>query len=75
MTRSKLDLAKTLLKLKGDETTDPASIVKDMSLRRLCHEIQKLEDEQEQTPPPPPAPPKKKRNILSWILDSSDDEA
>lgn len=46
MTRSKLELATILVKLRGDDS-DPAEVAKDMSLLKLCYEIQKIEEEKE----------------------------
>ena len=107
MTRSKLDLATILVKLRGDNS-DPEVLAKEMTLMKLCHEIQKLEEEREKdeavqpaqiqdVPSPEPAEPltkkeeemveeikapleantnsKKEKHILSWLLDSSDDES
>ena len=105
MTRSKLDLATILSKLRGDGS-DPEVLAKDLTLMKLCHEIQKIEEEREQDEAAqpaqiqeeekPPAEPltkkeekmieeikapaeantkeKKNKHILSWLLDSSDDE-
>jgi hypothetical protein len=46
MTRSKLELATILVKLRGDDS-DPAVVAKEMSLLKLCYEIQKIEEEKE----------------------------
>ena len=46
MTRSKLELATILVKLRGDDS-DPALVAKEMSLLKLCYEIQKIEEEKE----------------------------
>ena len=104
MTRSKLDLATILVKLRGDDS-DPAVLAKELTLMKLCHEIQKLEEEREAAEPaqiqdvPTPEQPaepltkkeeqmieeikapvkantkaKKKKHILSWLLDSSDED-
>lgn len=103
MTRSKLDLATILAKLRGDGS-DPEILAKELTLMKLCHEIQKIEEEREAQPAQiqeeeevkPPAEPltkkeekmieeikapaeantkeKKNKHILSWLLDSSDDE-
>ena len=105
MTRSKLDLATILAKLRGDGS-DPEVLAKELTLMKLCHEIQKIEEEREQDEAAqpaqiqeevkPPAEPltkkeekmieeikapaeantkeKKNKHILSWLLDSSDDE-
>ena len=47
MTRSKLELATILVKLRGDDKEDPAKLAKEMSLLKLCYEIQKIEEEKE----------------------------
>ena len=106
MTRSKLDLATILVKLRGDGS-DPEVLAKELTLMKLCHAIQKIEEEREQDeaakeePAPEeakeePAEPltkkeeemikeikapieadtkaKKEKHILSWLLDSSDEE-
>jgi hypothetical protein len=46
MTRSKLELATILAKLRGDDS-DPDKLAKEMSLLKLCYEIQKVEEEKE----------------------------
>jgi hypothetical protein len=88
MTRSKLDLATILAKLRGDGS-DPVILAKDMTLMKLCHEIQKIEEaaeepltkEEEKMVEEIKAPieantnSKKEKHILSWLLDSSDDES
>ena len=48
MTRSKLDLATILVKLRGDDSSDPAELAKEMSLLKLCYEIQKIEEAKEE---------------------------
>ena len=104
MTRSKLDLATILVKLRGDNS-DPEVLAKELTLMKLCHEIQKLEEERElaaekadapEEPEAEPAEPltkkeeqmieeikapveantkeKKNKHILSWLLDSSDED-
>ena len=102
MTRSKLDLATILVKLRGD-SSDPEVLAKELTLMKLCHEIQKLEEERElaaeaETPEESAEPEaeltkkeekmveeikapeeantkaKKKKHILSWLLDSSDED-
>lgn len=59
MTRSKLELAIILAKLRGDDS-DPEQLAKEMSLMKLCYEIQKVEEEREvppvETPSASPAP-------------------
>ena len=47
MTRSKLDLATILVKLKGSDE-DPVQVAKEMSLMKLCYEIQKVEEGREE---------------------------
>jgi HD superfamily phosphodiesterase len=60
MTRSKVELATILVKLKGDITDEKKiekevkKIANEMSLMKLCYEIQKVEEEREA--PPPEAP-------------------
>jgi fructose-1,6-bisphosphatase len=56
MTRSKTELATILVKLRGD-VTDPkefeqetARLAGEMSLMKLCYEIQKVEEEREAVP-------------------------
>jgi hypothetical protein len=50
MTRSKVELATILVKLRGSDE-DPAVLAKEMSLMKLCYEIQRVEEEREsQTP-------------------------
>ena len=105
MTRSKLDLATILAKLRGDGS-DPEVLAKELTLMKLCHEIQKIEEEREQDEAAQPAQiqeeakepaepltkkeekmieeikapaeantkEKKNKHILSWLLDSSDEE-
>ena len=49
MTRSKIEFATILASLRG-QGEDPAKLAQDMSLRKLCYEIEKLEQEQESRP-------------------------
>lgn len=49
MTRSKLELAIILAKLRGDDS-NPEQLAKEMSLMKLCYEIQKVEEEREVPP-------------------------
>lgn len=46
MTRSKLEFATILASLRG-ANEDPKQLAEDMTLRKLCYEIEKLEQEQE----------------------------
>jgi len=78
MTRSKIELATILAGLRG-KGEDPVQIAREMSVMKLFAEIQKIEDE---APPKAPEAPKatevpkpqKKKHILSWLVDSSDEE-
>jgi fructose-1,6-bisphosphatase len=62
MTRSKTELATILAKLRGKDE-DPVALANEMSLMKLCYEIQKVEEEAEaaqaapQDDTPPPAEP------------------
>jgi len=88
MTRSKIEFATILATMRG-QGEDPKQLAQDMSLRKLCYEIEKLEQEQEspkettpsgpQTEKPPKVeePPKKSkgpRPFWSWLLADSDAE-
>lgn len=74
MTRSKLELAIILASLRGDGSK-PQQLAADMSLRKLCYEIEKIEEENEardkKTPPPKPeAKPEAKSNSFWSFLSS-----
>lgn len=84
MTRSKLEFATILASLRGDGS-DPQKLASEMSLRKLCYEIEKIEAAQEAAAaeaaaaPAPPATEKKKRYKIKpfWAfltLESSDEE-
>jgi hypothetical protein len=83
MTRSKLEFATILATLRADGS-DPQKLATEMSLRRLCYEIEKIEaaqeaDSREKAPPPTTAEPKKKKYRIRpfWAfltLESSDEE-
>jgi hypothetical protein len=79
MTRSKIEFATILATMRG-QGEDPKQLAQDMSLRKLCYEIEKLEQEaeslKEATPEPPKETKKKKgpRPFWSWLLADSDDE-
>ena len=84
MTRSKIEFATILASMRGQDE-DPKQLAKDMSLRKLCYEIEKLEQEQESMKEAVPAvatsqkeeaPKKKKgpRPFWSWLIADSDDE-
>ena len=86
MTRSKLEFATILASLRADGS-DPQKLASEMSLRKLCYEIEKIEAAQEAAaqeaadapPPTPSAEPKKKKYRIKpfWAfltLESSDEE-
>ena len=86
MTRSKIEFATILATMRGQDE-DPKQLAQDMSLRKLCYEIEKLEQEaetlKESTPSAPSEkvdPPKETkkskgpRPFWSWLLADSDDE-
>ena len=81
MTRSKIEFATILATMRG-QYEDPKQLAQDMSLRKLCYEIEKLEQEQEaetlkESAPKvvePPKKPKGPRPFWSWLLADSDDE-
>lgn len=86
MTRSKLEFATILASLRG-ANEDPKQLAEDMTLRKLCYEIEKLEQEQEAAAvqvvapdPPPPEPEKpvdkksKVRPFWSFLQGDSDEE-
>lgn len=85
MTRSKLEFATILASLRADGS-DPQKLASEMSLRKLCYEIEKIEAAQEaaaqEEAAPPPAPStdakKKKYRIKPFwaflTLESSDEE-
>jgi hypothetical protein len=81
-----LELATILAKLRGDDS-NPAELAKEMSLLKLCYEIQKIEETQDETltkkeeevveelkSPVEATTKQKHKHILSWLLDSSSDE-
>ena len=87
MTRSKLEFATILASLRGDGS-DPQKLASEMSLRKLCYEIEKIEAAQEaaaqeavaqETVPAVTAEAKKKKYRIKpfWAfltLESSDEE-
>jgi hypothetical protein len=86
MTRSKLEFATILASLRADGS-DPQKLANEMSLRKLCYEIEKIETAQEAAaaeaeaaaaaPPPTEARKKKYRIKPFWAfltLESSDEE-
>jgi len=77
MTRSKVEFATILASLRG-RGEDPQKLAQDMTLRRLCYEIEKAEAEAEARAPPAPAPKKTTKAPKSlWdriTLENSDDD-
>ena len=83
MTRSKIEFATILATMRGQGEA-PKHRAQDMSLRKLCYEIEKLENESQpqaetiaKVPEPLEEPPKKQprqKHILSWLLDSSSED-
>ena len=86
MTRSKLEFATILASLRADGS-DPQKLASEMSLRKLCYEIEKIEaaqeaaaQEEEAAPPPAPSTDSKKKKYRIkpfWAfltLESSDEE-
>lgn len=62
MTRSKLEFAKILVSLRGSDE-DPQKLANEMTLRKLCYEIEKAEEAKEAAAAPPPPP----KNILKSL--------
>jgi len=85
MTKSKIEFATILATMRG-QGEDPKQLAEDMTLRKLCYEIEKLEQEQESlkeaTPkedpiPEPEKPVEKKskvRPFWSFLQGDSDEE-
>lgn len=81
MTRSKLEFATILASLRG-QGEDPQKLAQEMSLRKLCYEIEKIETELEArkaAEEAPPAPPKQRKVKIKpfWAfltLESSDED-
>lgn len=78
MTRSKIEFATILASLRGQDE-DPKQLAQDMTIRKLCYEIEKLEQEAEspKETTPKAEPPKKQkgpRPFWSWLLADSDEE-
>jgi hypothetical protein len=89
MTRSKLEFATILASMRG-QNEDPKQLAEGMTLRKLCYEIEKLEQEQESRPKDETTPqdpkdettpqdpkdekPKGPRPFWSWLLADSDEE-
>lgn len=62
MTRSKLEFATILTTLRG-LGEDPQKLANEMTLRKLCYEIEKAEEAQEAKPKPEPEPVKEERPV------------
>jgi hypothetical protein len=77
MTRTKLEFATILASIRG-QGEDPQKLAQEMTLRKLCHEIEKAEEAKEAAPKVAEAPPKKEKrhkSLWEWItLEESDDE-
>lgn len=76
MTRSKIEFATILASLRG-RGEDPAQLAQDMSLRKLCHEIEKIEEDVPPTPVEVPKPPPSQKVRALWSrlnLEDSDEE-
>ena len=79
MTRSKIEFATILATMRG-QGEDPKQLAEGMTLRKLCYEIEKLEQEAEEAavhvvaPEPEPEKKAKVRPFWSWLLADSDEE-
>ena len=80
MTRSKVEFATILASLRG-QGEDPQKLAQEMTLRKLCYEIEKAEEAKAAAEAPAPAPAaetkkvKRPRSLWEWItLEESDDE-
>lgn len=80
MTRSKIEFATILATMRG-QGEDPKQLAEGMSLRKLCYEIEKLEQEFEEAAatkaaeePPPPKTKTKVRPFWSFLQGDSDEE-
>ena len=80
MTRSKLEFATILATMRG-QGEDPKQLAEGMTLRKLCYEIEKLEQEAEEAAVQAVAPEEPKetkkakvRPFWSWLLADSDEE-
>jgi hypothetical protein len=74
MTRSKLEFATILASLRKDGS-DPQKLASEMTLRKLCYEIERLEQEAEDAKKK--IPPKEKgggKPFWAWLTHSSSDE-
>lgn len=75
MTRSKLEFATILASLRGDGS-DPQKLAQEMTLRKLCYEIEKVEEAAERAASEQkPKAPRKPKSLWSMLtLESSDSE-
>jgi hypothetical protein len=86
MTRSKIEFATILATMRG-QGEDPAKLAQEMTLRKLCYEIEKIENEEslkeptaEETKEPAEKTHEETKNrkgprpFWSWLLADSDDE-
>jgi hypothetical protein len=74
MTRSKLEFATILASLRKDGS-DPQKLASEMTLRKLCYEIERLEQEAEDAKAV--KPPKEKgggKPFWAWLTHDSSDE-
>jgi hypothetical protein len=81
MTRSKLEFAKILAGTLYPDDTAEANLSRaekfaaEMTLRKLCHEIEKAEETKTPEPKVEETPKKKTRSLWSFLtLEDSDDE-
>jgi hypothetical protein len=78
MTRSKLEFATILASLRG-ANEDPQKLAQEMTLRKLCYEIEKAEETREaattQAPDSPPETPEVEEKIRPlWSIISLEEE-
>lgn len=83
MTRSKLEFATILASLRG-ANEDPQKLAQEMTLRKLCYEIEKAEEAKAaaeaeaaatKAPQDPPKKEKRHKSLWEWItLEESDDD-
>jgi hypothetical protein len=80
MTRSKLEFAKILAATMKPNApaeelkADAEKFAAEMTLRKLCHEIEKAEETAKPVEPPPKVPEKPKGFWAFLTLEDSDDE-
>jgi len=75
MTRSKLEFATILASIRG-QGEDPHKLAQEMTLRKLCHEIEKVEEAKAaEVAEAPPKKEKRTKSLWEWItLEESDDD-